>query len=154
MTAPTARRSPTTGKSNLCCRNLHTQCLIPDTCTCACHEDAPPPVPEAREAALANGAGKAPAASSSTVVWEEPPTVGRRIIALPTPAQLAELDAQPGRWARLHEWPGNNSAYTARKRAHERGLDKTVYQLRGVRLPGGGSALFARRLADLGTAAP
>lgn len=149
------------GVSTLCWRKLHPQCVATD-CTCECHEAlaaSPPPlevVPTPAPADRLTAERRADlkrglkANAEPVLVWEEPPHPGRQPEPAVTPEQLAELDAHPGKWARVRTFPGENSATTMRKRAVDRRQpDPDLYELRASRLApygrGTGSALYARR---------
>lgn len=79
--------------------------------------------------------------------WEDPPEKRQGRVSLPWPVWARLLRRRPGRWARLHDFPGKSSAYTVARR-FRRGdyaprFSDEEFELRPVATDTG-SALFGR----------
>lgn len=73
--------------------------------------------------------------------WEDPP-FGRPDITSPLVDAIAdELMANPGRWARVKDYPSKAGANSARMRVKQK---RPYLEFRACSLPDGGSALYVR----------
>lgn len=117
-----------------CLRGHHELCTTPATCAhhlcdddgaldnddgnpikrspSALHSPTPPPTPQPHEEPAM------PAEPTTTLVWEEPPTRGRRPIEklLDADGTLDQLRANPQRWARISRYDSNSGANAAAKK--------------------------------------
>lgn len=103
-----------------------------------------PPERAARPSVADMDAARARRGSESGLVWEEPPPSahgGRRNVVERLAPRLAELEDNPGRWARLDSFAGPSSANTAAGKLRKaKGKD---WEFKSAR-EGDGSKLYGR----------
>src|SRR4051812_33651949 len=109
-----ARVDQKAGWCGVCRSGNHALCASPAD-RCACPGKAHPHRPSARpkEAPVPAAAARSITAVPSTVVrWEDPPEVtrGRKPTEMFRPELLRELEANPGRWARVDNLTSKSSA--------------------------------------------
>lgn len=141
------------GWSTNCRAGNHSTCqTIGAVCSCTCHDNGK----TAQKGTLGPGRPRkaqspeaAPRKRSAPVVefvWEEPPEHSRLrsqplFVKLAEP--LLELQASPGKWARLVEYAAGASAGAGRM-ALIKHLGEKEWEFRAVRMPEGGSRLYGR----------
>lgn len=111
MTATEVRTDQKAGWCSMCRGGSHAICSAPK---CACPGKSHPHRPSARpqEAPVPAAAARPVAAVPSTVVrWEDPPPA-RTVRRSFDPRVLAELERNPGRWARVDNLQSKSGAYT------------------------------------------
>lgn len=127
-------------KSSRCRRGDHESCFS-ETCSCDCHGTT---------SAAGTATSEAPPDDApSGMTWEDPPRRGGAHPCPVTPEMLEQLQANPGRWARVATYAAKSGATNMRTKAPTVWPDRFQFlELRAHRLadddPDGGSALFAR----------
>lgn len=122
MTATEARSDAKAGFCGRCRAGDHALCASPaDRCACTerRHPNRPSTRPqEAAVPAAARPIASAPSAVPSVVVrWEDPPDTsrGRKPAQMFAPELLAELERNPGKWARVDNLKSKSGASSRAK---------------------------------------
>ncbi len=114
-----------------CLRGQHAHCTVPDTCGC---ETCNPPA----------------------VVWEDPPTAIGRQQGSSKSFPVAELKANPKRWAKVETHTSKSAASSTRSRFKKGSYGEVApphFEARACRLADGkGSALYMRYVGPDGKA--